>query len=114
MDMQSMSEIKVTVDGINKQMKPQQFVSQVQLMEPAGTTQTARLAAHYTVTGDMISLPYTEQPLVKQLMATRSEFVNPFAVFTWDGFVNVTPQRDNWVENLKNVLTISLKHSLTP
>lgn len=106
-DVQS-SEFRATMDSYKKELCPQQSTQLIDLVEFDGVTPTSRLTAGYKVTGDWITLPYTEVPLVSQLIATRDEFINPFAVFTWNGVLKITPEKDDWVEtrNITNVHNI--------
>lgn len=49
-------------------------------------------------TGDLITLPYTEIELIKQIQGTRPMNVNPYDVFSWDGEISLTPSSDFWVD----------------
>lgn len=44
------------------------------------------------------TLSYTVVDLIKQPYATRTINVNPYAVFTWNGTVKLTPAQDFWRE----------------
>ena len=48
-------------------------------------------------TGDIVTLDYTESEYIKQPFATRTENINPFAVITWIGSVELNPSSDVWV-----------------
>ena len=48
-------------------------------------------------TGDIVTLNYTETEYIKQPFATRTENVNPFAVITWTGNVELNPASDVWL-----------------
>ena len=48
-------------------------------------------------TGDIVTLNYTESEYIKQPFATRAENINPFAVITWIGNVELNPASDVWV-----------------
>ena len=48
-------------------------------------------------TGDIVTLNYTETEYIKQPFATRTENINPFAVITWIGNVELNPASDVWV-----------------
>lgn len=52
----------------------------------------------YVDKNGMVMLPYTEEVLVDQPMATRPQNVNPFAVFKWNGTLTLTPASDFWVD----------------
>ena len=47
--------------------------------------------------GDVVTLNYTEVPYISQPLATRTENVNPFAVITWIGGVELNPNSDVWL-----------------
>ena len=57
-----------------------------------------RTAANYQKTGDLLTLPYTEETLVDQPFASKFINVNPFNVFTWIGSIDLTPPGDEWKE----------------
>ena len=48
-------------------------------------------------TGDVVTLNYTETEYIKQEFATRTENVNPFAIITWIGSVELNPASDVWL-----------------
>ncbi len=55
---------------------------------------------------DIISLPYTEVPIITQLRASGTENVNPYNVFTFLGSLIMDPATDTWkdTENKPDVL----------
>jgi len=55
-------------------------------------------STNYREQDNLILLPYTEEVLIDQPMATRPQNVNPFAVFKWFGEVKLTPASDFWIE----------------
>jgi len=67
-------------------------------LKESALTQSQRLTSHYTMTGDILSLPYTNVTCVEQPLASRSEYVNPFAVVTFNGEVQLYPSQDTWME----------------
>ena len=46
-----------------------------------------RTAANYQLTGDVVTLPYTETSLIDQPFATKTENLQPFMIFNWIGDV---------------------------
>ena len=48
--------------------------------------------------GDVVTLPYTDVNLVSQKLATGILNVNPFAVLTQTGHMELSPSSDEWVE----------------
>ena len=49
-------------------------------------------------TGDLVTLDYTENAFVRQNFATKTENVNPFAIISWGGGVQLNPASDVWVD----------------
>ena len=87
-----------SIDMEENQLRPSAYVTNVNMIEKL-TTDTARLAQHYGLYGDVITLPIIDHiPLVKQGFASRLENINPFAVFTFIGDVKITPSSDDWFE----------------
>ena len=89
------SDYQCSMDLENGVVRPRCFTDQVSLIETA-TNDTARTAAGYQKTGDLITLPYTEVELVSNLSATTTVNVNPFNVFTYVGNMKITPEFDEW------------------
>jgi len=56
-------------------------------------------SSNFVNTGGLITLPYTEVEFAAQPLSTRVTNVNPFAVYSWRGSMNLTPSFDNWVEH---------------
>ena len=61
-------------------------------------TSTDRTAGNYQLTGDLITLPYTETTVIEQPFATKTENLNPFFVFNWIGNIDLDPPLDEWKE----------------
>ena len=59
------------------------------------TLNTAR-STNYTKTGDLITLPFTEQTFVNADKASRTSNVNPYSVFSFQGTLKLTPATDIW------------------
>ena len=74
------------------------------LLKPSFRENSVRLsystdnAAGVTKNGDVVTLPYSHEPLVEQLLATGKLNVNPFAVITQSGHMELSPSSDEWVE----------------
>ena len=67
-------------------------------LKETALTSSQRAASNYTDTGDILSLPYTNVICIEQPLASRSEFVNPFAVVTFNGDMQLFPSQDTWME----------------
>lgn len=48
--------------------------------------------------GSLITLDYSEVVLASQQLASRTENVNPYAVFSWDGTLKLSPSSDTWID----------------
>ena len=59
---------------------------------------TDRTDNNYQKTGDLITLPYSEETLIDQPFASKFLNVNPFNVFTWVGSIELDPPGDEWKE----------------
>ena len=57
-----------------------------------------RTAANYQKTGDCLTLPYTETAMITQPFASNAINVNPFAIFSWLGTLELDPSSDEWRE----------------
>jgi hypothetical protein len=57
-------------------------------------------------TNSVMTLPYTNILLAQQPVSSRITNVNPFAVFSWAGTVNIIPSEDTWTdtENLAPIV----------
>lgn len=85
------------IDMENGELRPSYYMDNVNLIEK-NTTDSQRFNSNYQVTGDLVTLPYTEVELVKQLDASRVENINPFAIFSFVGNVELNPPIDEWFE----------------
>jgi hypothetical protein len=86
-----------SIDMENNQLRPFYSMYNVNLLEKYSNI-SARTAANYQLTGDIITLPYTTTPLITQGYASRLENINPFAIFTFIGDVQLNPPTDDWFE----------------
>jgi len=71
-------------------------------LRPEGSTKAIPLfddenGTNYQMTGNIITLPYTETPLIDQQVASRLEKIQPFIKYSWDGNVTLDPSSDSWV-----------------
>jgi hypothetical protein len=95
-------DYKVSIDMAGGFLRPMFNSESVQLIEADddGTAIVAadRTAANYRKTGDLITLPYTENTIIEQPYASRFVNVNPFNIFTWIGNIELDPPLDEWKE----------------
>ena len=90
-------DYKIAVDQENNELRPKCVLRSADLIENV-TTDTARTAAGYQKTGDLITLPYTSEILFRQPYATRVENVQPYLLSSWVGQIVLTPSGDEWFE----------------
>jgi hypothetical protein len=90
-------DYKCSIDVENQELRPFFRMENVNLVERA-SNDGQRTLNNYQATGDIITLPYTEQAFIKQNISSRTENVNPFAVFTFIGRIDLNPSSDDWFE----------------
>lgn len=87
-----------SIDMERGELRPFFSMQNVNLIEK-NTNNSQRTAGNYQLYGDVITLPVVADiPLVKQDFASRLENINPFAIFTFLGNVELTPATDDWFE----------------
>jgi hypothetical protein len=91
------SDYYCSIDTQSGILHPYYIAENVNLVE-LNSNNTQRSASNYQLTGDIITLPYTTTPLITQGVASELENINPFAVYTFLGVVNITPSTDDWYE----------------
>jgi hypothetical protein len=71
-------------------------------------------ASDAQITGSVMSLPYTSVEMISQPLSSKITNINPFAVFSWNGSMVMSPSVDIWteIENL-SVITINLTETTT-
>lgn len=87
------------IDTVNQQLRPFYSMDSINLVETA-TTDAARAANNYTMKGGRITLPFTEIEFINQPYASRTENVNPFAIFTFIGNTQLNPSTDDWFDTV--------------
>ena len=80
-----------SIDSKNKELRPFFSQKQVALLENVSAANRT-----YKVSGDLVTLPYTETELIAQRKASISEFLNPYALYSWKGIVDINPWSDTW------------------
>lgn len=90
-------DYKASLDGIEGECRAGVTNETVHLTEPQGTSESARVANGYTITGDAITLPYTEVALISQKIASKSETVQAYTVIDFIGILTSYPISDNYV-----------------
>lgn len=90
-------DYRCAVDMEQKTLKPFFSMKNVNLIE-SNSIDADRISDGYQLTGDIITLPYTHMEFIKQPYASRAENVNPFAIFTFLGSIDLNPSSDEWFE----------------
>ena len=94
-------DYRVSIDTINREARPLYNIENVNLIEK-NSNDAQRSANGYIVNGDVFTLPFTHQSMISQLKASRTENINPFAIFTFIGNLVLNPASDEWVD-IENV-----------
>jgi len=90
-------DYRCALDMENGLLRPPYTVDNINIIEESATDAT-RASKGYQVTGDLVTLPYTETAMVSQLNSSRVENINPFAIFTFFGNIELNPASDEWFE----------------
>jgi hypothetical protein len=90
-------DYKCSVDLENSELRPFFRMENVNLVEK-NSTNLQREASNYRATGALITLPYEEIKFINQNISSRTENVNPFAIFTFIGRIDLNPSSDDWFE----------------
>ena len=90
-------DYKCSIDPENNELRPKHKMQNIGLSEQA-TTDTQRTSSHYQKTGDIVTLPYTEEVLTEQLVATRVERITPLLLSSWQGTIELDPFGDDWFD----------------
>ena len=86
-------DYKIGVDRTTGTLRPMHNSRFIDLTLNTGAS------SNYTKTGDLITLPYTEEAYVKIDKASETEFVNPYDIVLFNGTVSLSPSRDLWFDS---------------
>ena len=84
-----------SMDMENGTVRPLFFCDQV-IMDEVNTTDTQRTSSGYQLTGDLVTLPYTEEVFLDNSSATKSINVSPFTVAKMVCGIELIPDVDEW------------------
>jgi len=90
-------DYECSIDMHKGHLRPKHTTKGLFLEESVSTT-AARTTAGYQKTGDLITLPYTEEDFITQPYASRVERVVPLLSHSWVGQIELTPSADEWFE----------------
>ena len=95
----------VSMDMAAGELRPAHHMDNTNLIESdsalanSGSMTTAiRTTNGYQKTGDLITLPYTEEAYITQPFASTTVNLNPYDVISYVGQVTITPDQDEWME----------------
>ena len=83
-----------SIDSTKKELRP--FFSQKQVNLLLNTSNLTPTEQARIIHGDLVTLAYDEVIMISQLKASKTESVNPFAVYSWKGMVQINPWSDTW------------------
>jgi hypothetical protein len=96
------SDYRCSVDYAKGELRPHfnQDAVELEEVDEDGTAlvDADRTAANYQKIGDCLLLPFVEKDLINQPFASKAINVNPFAIFSWMGTIELTPSSDEWRE----------------
>jgi len=90
-------DYQCSIDMERNELRPFFRMDNVNLIEK-NSADNQRTSSNYQLTGDIISLPYSKIEFIKQSLGSRVENINPFAIFTFLGKIELNPSSDEWFE----------------
>ncbi len=88
-------DYRIAIDSANKILRPMHYTDSVELVEDL-TSGADRGNKTYQKTGDLITLPYTENNYIFNNNATRTMDVKAISMGAYKGQVYLYPEGDNW------------------
>ena len=95
----------VAMDMANGEVRAAHHMDNINLIEAdsslgSSTTMTdsIRTANGYQKTGDLITLPYSEETVISQQFASTSVNLNPYDTISYVGVMTLSPDQDEWME----------------
>jgi len=88
-------DYRISVDSQNKILRPAHYTNALELVEDlvSGADRGNRL---YQKTGDLITLPYTENSYIFNNNATRTMDIHAISMGAFRGQIQLYPEGDNW------------------
>jgi hypothetical protein len=90
-------DFECSIDMQKGHLRPKSITKGLFLEENI-STDAARTSVGYQKTGDLITLPYTEEAHITQPYASRVEKVTPYLTHSWVGIISLSPDSDEWFE----------------
>ena len=99
------NDYSVSMDMANGELRPAHHMDNTNLIESdsllansTAMTTAIRTTNGYQKTGDLITLPYTEEAYITQSYASTTVNLNPYDVISYVGQVTLSPDADEWME----------------
>ena len=99
------SNYSVSMDMAKGELRPAHHMDNTNLIESdsalgssTAMTDAIRTTNGYRKTGDLITLPYTEEAYITQSYASTTVNLNPYDVISYVGQVTLNPDQDEWME----------------
>lgn len=87
-------EYRAAIDPAENTLSVQQYPNNIRIVYDQTASNTV------VKKGDLLLLNHSDVSFINQALATETENVNPFAVVSQVGQIELSPQNDNWVETL--------------
>jgi len=102
-------DYSASINNRTKQMSASHIVDNFPLQSPLVANTFGKITSsfnsyvvHPTGKGSYIyTLPYTLANVASQTLASNTVNINPFATPLYEGYIDITPPMDNWVDNTK-------------
>jgi hypothetical protein len=94
-------DYKISIDSKNRILRPKYNSVALEMVEDVSSS-TDRSNKNYSKTGDIITLPFTEEPFIFNPHATRSMDIQTLAFGTFNGVVDLYPPSDSWKSTTRN------------
>jgi len=95
----------VSMDMAAGELRPAHHMDNTNLIESdaalgssTAMTDSIRTTNGYQKTGDLITLPYTEENVITQEYASTSVNLNPYDTISYVGVMTLDPDQDEWME----------------
>lgn len=88
-------DYRVSVDSENRVLRPMHYTQSIEIVEDL-TSGSDRSFKGYKKTGDVITLPYTEDSYIFNNYATRSMDIHAISMGAFKGQITLFPEGDTW------------------
>lgn len=87
-DSTNLTELRCSFDLVKKECRPEVSYTNVNVEQES--------VSGLTVVNGMAMLPYTEVPVIEQLLASTTERIQPFVRYSFSGNLTLSPSTDTW------------------